>query len=527
MRTRLNRLLALALCLLLAFSSYAVCFAAAADGAGSANETPVVFIAGFASSPTVDSITGEQLFPPDTEKIQSLLRSYAGDIARAVIRRNYAGLKEPLTSIVYGVFDMIRCDENGDPIVPASTTGYVWPAEDEVLAKYDPQTGYTATDPIRYSFDWRLDLKTLADGLHDFLAYISETTGAPKLSVIGSSMGACVLSTYMDQYGTEYIKNALFLSGAFQGTTIAGEPMLGQYDFDAENVMMFLSSVLGEDLRGDLLNAVADALYQQGAVDGLTGYMQNVNAYVLEELTRQTLSLVFGRIPGFWSLVPYSTYDEARENMLDGIVTDVFYEKIDFYHDVQGRVPQIIEAAMDDGVHVMIVSKYMSSTIPAVRSAKNLSDMVVDTAYSSLFASTAPIDAPFGEDYVQQVNDGHSHLSCDGYVDASTCLFPEITWFIKNINHTTHPYAQMAFFDVLFDSDAQPTVWDFPEYPQFLVYTAEEELVPLTPETDVSIVTVPEKGETFFSRLKKVFRSFDRIVRALFGMLMQALRIEF
>ena len=519
MKTGFKKILALAMCLALMFSGAAAVFAAAAQASPGANETPVVFIAGFASSPTVNSVTGEQLFPPDTEKIKGLLKDSAFSIAQAVIRRNYAGLREPLTSIIYGVFDPIRCDENGDPLVPATTTGYVWPSEREILSKRDPESGYSAVNPIRYSFDWRLDLKTLADGLHDFLGYVSETTGAQKVNVIGSSMGACVLATYMDQYDNEYIKNALFISGAYQGSTVAGEPMSGQYAFNSESVMMFLSSVLGTDLKSELLSAVTDVLYQQGVVNSITDYLENVNTYVLQELTSQSLSLVFGRMPGFWSLVPYDMYDAAKETMLDGIVTDVFYEKIDFYHDVQGRVPEILQKAMDEGLHVCIVSKYTSSTIPAVPSADNLSDMVVDTAYSSLFATTAPTGEPFGEDYVQQVDDGHSHLSCDGYIDASTCRFPEITWFIKNVNHTTHPDAQMAFFDVLFASEAQPTVWDDPAYPQFLVYTSAGELVPLTPETDVSIVTVPQRGRSFFERVKKVFEDFCRMFRALFGML--------
>lgn len=40
-----------------------------------------------------------------------------------------------------------------------------------------------------------------------------------------------------------------------------------------------------------------------------------------------------------------------------------------------------------------------------------------------------------GDDYVQARDVGHNCLSEDGIIDASTCMLPENTWFIKNYGH--------------------------------------------------------------------------------------------
>lgn len=490
------------------------------------NETPVIFIAGFVSTPTVDKETGDRLFPPDRDTIVNAFKESAGDIAKSALRRDWASLDEPLTRVLYGIFDPITCDENGVPYNSATDTSYVWPTADEILAKNDPVRGYTSENNIYYSFDWRLDLYTLAEQFHDFAAYVCEVTGAEKLDVIASSMGACVLATYMAQYDYEYLNKCVFLSGAFQGASVAGDAFAGRFALDSETLITFLSAATGRDLKGELLDALIDVLYQRGLVTDIVDLVAEIGSKILGPIYAGALAAIFGRIPGFWALVPYDRYDEAKNNFIQGMVTDVFYEKIDYYHDIQGRLPEIIQTGIDRGVNISILSKYGVSGIPAVEGQKNLTDMVVDTKYSSIGAVTAEINQPFGPDYVQAVDDGENRLSCDGYIDASTCAFPEYTWFLKNIKHTVHPAAQMAFIDTLFAYEGQPDVHTFSEYPQFLILTADDELVPLTPETDYSIVLAPERGGTFFERFKKVLRDWATVFRKLFALLREAMQIK-
>ncbi len=483
---------------------------------GVKNETPVIFIAGFVSTPTIDAATGERVFPPDTEKIKEALGKYGASIAKAVITGNYADLESPLINASHQLLAPIVFDENGDPVNILTTTSYVRPDADEILSKKDPIRGYTSKNNIYYSFDWRLDLKTLSEQLHEFIEYVLDVTGAEKVDIIGSSMGGCLLITYMDRYECEHIRNAVFLSAAFQGASVCGEPFTGKYVTDAATLVTFLSSVTGRDLKGELINALIDALYQAGVVDKTAQIANDIYKYAMTSVSNQALSYIFGRLPGLWSLVPYDLYDTAKESFVPGIVTDEFYAKIDYYHEIQGRVPSIINSARDGGVAVSILSKYATSAIPAIPSQNGLTDMVVDTKYSSLGATCSFVNEPFDENYKQAVSDGQDRISPDRMIDASSCAFPDTTWFIKNIKHTAHPDAEYAFIDALFAYDGQPTVADMPGYPQFLIYTVDGKLVGLTTENDYGLFSTPYKGVTVFERIRLIILDLITVIKLIF-----------
>lgn len=517
-----KKTLSVLLAAVLLFCCAATAFAEGTDK----NETPVIFIAGFVSTPTLDMETGDRVFPPEGSRVAEVFKQYAWSMVKSVLARDYVALDSPLINAAYQIFNPIRCDENGDPVNASTTTSFVWPTEEEILAKYDPEKGWTAADNIYYSFDWRLDIKTLSEQLRDFIEYVLDVTGAEKVDIIGSSMGACLLSAYMDRYDYEYVNKAVFLSGAFQGASVCGEPFAGRFSFDTETLIAFLSSLTGRDVKGELLDALIDGLYQAGIADGVVAIANNINEYAMQNIYSEALSYIFGRIPGFWALIPYDLYDEAKESFIDGLVTDVFYEKIDYYHEIQGRVPEIVREGIDRGVNISIVSKYGTSGIPAVESQKDLTDMVVDTKYSSIGATTALINEPFPEGTAQLVDDGHDHFSPDRYIDASTCEFPEYTWFIKDLKHTMHPESEYAFIDALFACEEQPTVETLEAYPQFLIFTREDAVEPLTAENDYSIVADPHRGENFFERFKLFMQDFGRIVRLLFRLLWETIRIR-
>ncbi len=521
MRTGFRKLCALMLAALLLVSCCGVSVYARQP---EKNETPVIFIAGFVSTPTMDMETGDRVFPPDGKLVAEVFKEYAWSMVKSVIARDYVALDSPLINAAYRIFNPIRCDENGDPVNASTTTSYVWPTQEEILAKYDPEKGYSASDNIYYSFDWRLDLKTLSSQFRDFVEYVVDVTGAQSVDVIGSSMGACVLTSYLYRYDSEYIRKAVFLSGAFQGASVCGEPFAGKFSFDAETLLAFLSSVTGRDLKGELLDALIDALYQAGVVDGVITLANNINEYAMQNIYSQSLSYIFGRIPGFWALIPYDLYDEAKDSFIQGIVTDEFYEKIDWYHEIQGMVPQILRGAMEKGVSVSVLSKYGTSGIPAVPSQKNLTDMVVDTKYSSIGATCALINEPFPEDVVQKIDDGADRISPDRYIDASTCEFPEFTWFIKNLKHTMHPLSEYAFIDALFACEEQPTTETFAEYPQFLIFTREDEIEPLTAQNDYAIVSVPYRGKNVFERFRLFMEDVAKMIRLMFRMLGEQIR---
>ena len=74
----------------------------------------------------------------------------------------------------------------------------------------------------------------------------------------------------------------------------------------------------------------------------------------------------------------------------------------------------------------------------------------------------------------QEIADGHNHLSPDGVVDASTCRFPENTWFIAGLYHDDFNLgewpARLGLW--LIEGGAKGTVHSKAAYPQFTKYAA-------------------------------------------------------
>lgn len=112
------------------------------------------------------------------------------------------------------------------------------------------------------------------------------------------------------------------------------------------------------------------------------------------------------------------------------------------------------------------------------------------------------------------------YISPDKQVDASTCLFPETTWIIKNADHV-FPEAihVLALNFIREDYDVNTSA----VYPQFLNYTPRDaydgSLAPMqeTNPNDVQWGTLSglEKGEatqTIFNKIIDFFTSFIKMI---------------
>ena len=141
------------------------------------------------------------------------------------------------------------------------------------------------------------------------------------------------------------------------------------------------------------------------------------------------------------------------------------------------RIAKYFEDAEADGMKFGIVCGYNRQLAP-INENLNTSDMVVDTKYASGGATCADYLAAFNDwnaTYTQVNKDGHYHVSWDYKVDASTCMFPEQTWFIKNLQHVAYgTYEGDGTCDIvmwLLSMDDQHTVFtDKENYPQFSLY---------------------------------------------------------
>ena len=176
-------------------------------------------------------------------------------------------------------------------------------------------------------------------------------------------------------------------------------------------------------------------------------------------------------MPGMWAFVRDDRYEEAKKAMLPENASDKFVERIDAYHyDVLNRREEILKDAPADGVEIAVISHYNKGCVPVTSSAQAHGDSLIETVCTSGGATVADYGSTLPTDYTQKACREHNHLSADGVIDASTCMFPDTTWFIKNMPHVGCNRGS-AFADMLvwlFSQEHVPTVFADARYPQFL-----------------------------------------------------------
>lgn len=483
--------------------------------------TPVIFIDGIGSSDTINTETGETVFPPSTDSIVAGVSKAVLPLVGSIAKGDYESLSAPLCDALVTIFDGMACDENGNPVYPTASV-YKMPTSEEILggeiAINCKNLGFDAEEVVYFSYDWRMDMQTIASQLNDLVKFTKEVTGADKVNLVGFSMGSCVLTSYLYEYGYNDVKDVIVLSGAFNGVSTCGEPFSGQIAFDEAGMVTFLKTMLGNSFSDKLLSALFDVLTQTGVLGNVLETAEEINLAILDDVFEMGLKTTFARFPGIWSVIPYNMYDDAKALLCGDNVSDEFLAKIDYYHNVQGQNKEILDGVINNGGHLAIIAKYGSTIPPVCVSQLNIGDMVIDTVYTSFGATCAPANETLDEDYVQAIDCGHNHISPDNMIDASTAEYPEYTWFIKDLMHADHTAAQWELIRFIFESEKQPTVTDSEAYPQFLISLEDESIVPHTAENDTGKYgNSTEKGETLFEKIANIIKSIFNTIKAFFS----------
>lgn len=472
-------------------------------------EIPTIFVDGIVSSDIINTDTGEVIFPPSTSSIIKGVSVATLPLLSAVADKNYDKLKEPLGKALEVIFADVLMDENGLPVVN-SDSEFTYPTTmEEARACVEEKLPDTPENYYRFTYDWRLDIKTLANKLHDYIEYILDFTGASKVNLIGFSMGSAVTMTYLHDYDYEHVNSVVILAGAFNGVSSCGEPFSGRIGFDGAATVRFVDTILGEGFIEKIVSQVMKSLYASGIMDKLVGQVNAMSDAIMDYIYEETMRITFARMPGIWALIPPAFYNDAKEIMLGEDATDEFLAKIDYYHyNIQANNQAIIDEMLSRGINFGIVAKYGYTIPPVVKSINNIGDMVIDTVYESFGATCATADKPFGDDYSQAVSCSHNHISADKMIDASSCKYPEYTWFIKGLLHASHIEDEYALCDYILESENQVTVHDNQRFSQFLV-NDNGKLAPLTLDNVNDKYGEVTSGDNFIA---KVFDIIFKII---------------
>lgn len=526
MKKSFARILSVFLCVCMIFSSSAVGFSetspseivtvsCAADLESLEFDVPVVFVTG---------LEGEYYKGLSTETEEDDVRIWgpqAGPIVEAVFKnlggilwnlfiKDYDALAGILGGLVDPIFGDFVCDENG---IPDPDTGKKHTSDYEL----EESNGYE--NCYSFVYDWRYDTVTIAAQLDEYINYVMELTGSDKVALVSMSMGTAVMMTYLHEYyyaaedysSRNHIDAAVFIAGAMNGVGCCEDPFSGNINIDTVSLMRFLSEVMKGNSGTEAIYYMLEGLYEMGALNGLVEFADNLTKELLAHGFNEAMTDTLATIPGFYALMSAERYEETVDFIFDTPEKKEKYAEVirkgDYYHNnVQVNGANIIQSLLDDGVNAAVIAEYGYSFIPLTSDNDRMTDGTIGTSPESFGATCAEVDGTLGDNYKQakECACGKNHVSADNQIDASTCKFPDITWFGKYLRHDCSDKYLAELVNLIIYSDRQITVWDYAEYPQFLINLDGERVVPLTNENAGEIL--PYEETTVMGNFKKLFR---------------------
>ncbi len=428
-------------------------------------EPPIIYVAALGSAgiyANKGTANEKKLFRPETD---ALLSDFAPLVPAALdlfSTSNYDKFGDVLISCVNKGFGDLALDADGN------SKSYVTADE-----SHPERANHTLDDSFYFGYDFRIDPVENAKKLYTYIQEVKALTKHDTVRFRASSMGGVVTLAYIKLYGTKDIETIILQNCPLLGTAVAGELFNGKVYIDKDALVKYADGALpalDSDALGGILHVLIEMLDKGGVFLGLVDIADKLVHELKDRVYDESLIPVFATMPGIWSFVPHEYYETAKSYMkLSKEDNSVLLNKLDYYHyEVQQNAGKLLRSAQNDGTNVYIVAGYNMQRTPLVEAYKSNSDGTVDTCYASVGATCANLGEILPESYVQKNFADTKYISNDRVIDASTCALPEVTWFIKDMLHSTTHSGHHAFYRRLFNSDEQLTVHTMPGFPQFL-----------------------------------------------------------
>ncbi len=469
-----------------------------------------------------------RLQPNLTELVK---RSFHGDYTG-----DYGPFSELLYETVVPVYETEALGKDGTPTDGSHVyPGNMWRGQGSLsnIKETIPLASGERYPVYRWHFDWRLSPITLADELRDLIDAVLEETGAEKVDLISRCLSTNIVYAYLYTYGGDKIHSSTFYSSSTYGIGAANALFSGELTVDPNALERFLSYyrdsnnlVIRDEQTTDLifvLLALANEMKLVGV--GLDRFMRTYNAFKKEAMV-PILRATFATFPSYWAMVSPAYYETARAYVFQGVEDEYagLLEKTDAYYEMQKQMNEKLLALKDD-VRFAVIAKYGYPAFPLSDDANEESDGYVSVGYASYGAKAADYNKTLSDSYIRKaVQSGHArYLSADCKIDAATALFPDTTWFTKDLYHTHFPDC-VNDLCVAFANNDNMTVFTDPAYPQFLQYTptnsagsdyATGTLTPIRSIDDTEDNTAGTK-RTFWTVLRDFFRALGTFLKTLF-----------
>ncbi len=436
----------------------------------------------------------------DTGTIKTLVKVVLGLLISSFLRKNLIN-QEDVNSLVKDLFRFNLVGEDGNSNPRVVTPRYTMPVsefpgvineegefESEAKSRFyssipckdiaEKKFGENFEDYL-YVFNYNAFSYTSknVEGLHSFIETIlkENKVGAKDIVLVPMSMGASVVTAYMDEYPTvaqNHIRRVVSIVGAWDGSDVVADLLTKQYCDNSADLFYngLIADLVGEPW-GYLVNIALRLFPKQ----------------VLRDFIDMALSAIatdlFCATPSLCNLVPTYKYAEIEEY----ITSDIVKAEADKFQQAKRNLGTTMANLESEGVTFSYISGYGLpfgaitpdySMFGFMKSATTTnSDEIIN------ISSTAP-----GTSYVaagSKFTDTQGReLSPDGSIDISTTYRKDSSWFFYEqkheleYNNTALALAlELAAGNIKTVSDCDNLTEDGYYFPQF---NAARNLKPLT-----------------------------------------------
>lgn len=494
------------------------------------NETPIIYVRGRAS-------VVEEPGQPNQHELPYLEDGQAEQLAKdllplffeAYTTGDYSKWAQEFLAAYSDIYASYRLDENGEI---TNNSGIQWSWSEETLRdihKRDKNIAYDTPEECsdfiyRYFFqyDCRRSPLDIADDLNEYIDAVKKVTGHTKVKILTRCLGTTITAAYFTKYGYDDIEAVVIYNPIMNGTLVTNTSFTGDFYFNDDSLNYFANQELGDDTILQFVKATLTLMNETYALKIPVHEMNRVMDKIKPLVVPQCMKLSYGSMPGYWAMVTPDKYEQAKDFVFSAEGDKEKYAKLiakndEYYEKVSKNINTLFKDMEKAGVHVSIIAKYGLQPYPISKDATSQSDQIITVEQQAMGTYCAPIGSKLSDSYLKQAEEKGTakYISSDRIVDASTGLFPDTTWYIKNLDHNNFPeVVDELIYHILTDDI---TVWDDPEWPQFMLYTGEKHkedaISPLTAENNGPEHQKPR----FIQAILNFFRTLINLIKQLFN----------
>lgn len=515
----MKRVISVFLCLIIAACAL-VTVAPASQPAVDGSDVPIIHVCGSGALLVRNNEEGkkETVYPlqiPDGY-IEEEVKEFLPIFAQAFFTQDFTEFSDVLVDILVNIFEPMALDENGE-VKDGSRADWTW--NKRTLPNRVNKDGKYSATAYKFHYDWRLDPLVIADTLRIYIEDVLSVTGKDKVVLYGRCLGSNVVAAYMQKYDGEYVQEVIHYASSIYGVTPCSKGFAGELFVHADGVERFLYDAdLGLDqCYSDVLQAFVTLFNKTYGLDITCWAINNKLEDIYLDIIPEVLLNSYGTMPAYWSMVHPDDYEKAMETVFYGQDKAKYaglIEKIENYREnVLLAFPEFSMEQAHRGIEFSNIVKYGKQSIPfSKEESDELSDSIETVENASFGATTAKLLETFDDEYISKAvaNGTDKFISPDKQIDASTCISPETTWFVKNLEHYTFPESMNILVSQIANNEGF-TVFSDEEFPQYLVY--DEETSTISAMTADNMNTTEKWNTTFFEALKRLMSALFEIIR--------------